>query len=33
LLYFSCAFLAGSARQNLPKREACLLESETQPTF
>jgi len=33
LPYFSCVFLSGSAIGNLPKREARLLESETQPIF
>jgi hypothetical protein len=33
LPYFSCVFLSGSVIGNLPKREARLLESETQPIF
>jgi hypothetical protein len=32
-LYFSRVVLSGSATGNLPKREAGLLESETQRTF
>jgi hypothetical protein len=30
---FSCVFLSGPAIRNLPKSEACLLESETRPIF